>query len=396
MPITIRIAKSTEVKEEVYRLRYRVYSLEEGVFPKSEEEMVYDEFDQLPDTMNLLAFMDGTPVGTLRMVKDSDLGLPVEKMIDISSLRKNRQPEFGDTPLFNVGMLAIRKDFRNTIGLLGGMLKFALSLGKYYSIRDVVVTINYQIESMMRDHVGLKRIGETFRPKDIENFVVPMYGKMEEIERQFPIEMLPFGFTEFIEMFERRIYSRHEVVCRKGEPGEEAYVVMRGSINVFVEPKIRMAIIPPGEMIGEMALIDDELRSADLIANARETELMVLAKSSFSQVLGEISPAARSMLLCLCSRLRHANAAVSSIERQRGIAERLRHLLLSLHQFRLEGITAPLDVDWAAEEIGVETEEIRDLFSQLTSHKIIRANDLDLIVDEPALTIYDFTIDFNK
>ena len=58
-------------------------------------------------------------------------------------------------------------------------------------------------------------------------------------------------------------------IFREGEPGETMYVVLSGQISIrkrFQDEEKELTVINPGETFGEMAILDNDPRSADAVA----------------------------------------------------------------------------------------------------------------------------------
>jgi rhodanese-related sulfurtransferase len=77
---------------------------------------------------------------------------------------------------------------------------------------------------------------------------------------------------------ERRRFKAGEFICREGDPGQEAYVIHSGAIDIRRRingaDKV-LARLGEGELVGEMALFRKAPRSADMVA-AADTELLVI------------------------------------------------------------------------------------------------------------------------
>ena len=85
-----------------------------------------------------------------------------------------------------------------------------------------------------------------------------------------------------------------DVLMREGDPGDCLYVVLTGRLLVFVtdpgDQGRNVGEIGPGEVVGEMALLSDEPRSATVKA-MRDTKLVRLSKAAFESLV-ESAPAA--------------------------------------------------------------------------------------------------------
>lgn len=57
----------------------------------------------------------------------------------------------------------------------------------------------------------------------------------------------------------------HEDICIKGEKGSDLFVILDGKVNVTSKNGEKLAEIGPGAVIGEVALVDDQPRSANAV-----------------------------------------------------------------------------------------------------------------------------------
>lgn len=103
--------------------------------------------------------------------------------------------------------------------------------------------------------------------------------------------------------------SSGSVLFLEGEPGECAYVVSEGSVQIIKQEEGRPVLIAergPGEMIGEMALIDDSPRFASAIC-VTDCELFLVHRDRFFELLGARSNIAERMLRMMTARVREAD-----------------------------------------------------------------------------------------
>ena len=100
---------------------------------------------------------------------------------------------------------------------------------------------------------------------------------------------LPSGQIEEIESSGEWVrLGQGEVLFRQGDPGDSFYVLVSGSLGVLVrDAEGRDKVInriPNGELVGEMALLTDEARSATIYA-IRDAELVRFSKEVFLLLL---------------------------------------------------------------------------------------------------------------
>ena len=92
------------------------------------------------------------------------------------------------------------------------------------------------------------------------------------------------------------------LLTEQGKPGQEAYVIVDGTAAVEVGGR-RVATLGPGELVGEMALIDNRPRSATVKATTA-MKLLALDVKSFRTLLDELPAANRAVMTKLTERIR--------------------------------------------------------------------------------------------
>jgi len=110
--------------------------------------------------------------------------------------------------------------------------------------------------------------------------------------------------------------ERGDVLFREGEPGDRLYVIGTGKIKLGRRaPDGRenlLAILGPGEMIGELSLFDPGPRTATGTAVA-DTTLYELAHSGLVIWLEQHPAVAKHLLCALAGRLRRTNEALADL-----------------------------------------------------------------------------------
>ncbi len=99
--------------------------------------------------------------------------------------------------------------------------------------------------------------------------------------------------------------ARGAVLCREGEVGRECFVVRDGEATVTIGGE-QVATIGPGDVVGELALLDGEPRVATVTA-ATDMRLVVLSRPEFNKVLADMPTVSRGILESVGARLRAAD-----------------------------------------------------------------------------------------
>ncbi len=108
-----------------------------------------------------------------------------------------------------------------------------------------------------------------------------------------------------------------ENLMEEGAPGDAAYVVVDGEFEVVKKSdaqSIVIAVRDPGEIIGEMALLDNAPRSATVRA-VRDGHVLKIRGKAFQHMLLESSTAALSLLRTVSRRLRQNEGLLRQSEK---------------------------------------------------------------------------------
>jgi|GEM_PF-1733542 len=107
----------------------------------------------------------------------------------------------------------------------------------------------------------------------------------------------------------RRTVKAGTVIFKEGTRGDEAFMIRKGSVDIVVDfegKPMTIATLGPGEIFGEMALIDELPRAAGAVA-AEDTELLIVRSPPFRRrldALSESDPVLRYLIDIYVSRLR--------------------------------------------------------------------------------------------
>jgi serine/threonine-protein kinase len=86
----------------------------------------------------------------------------------------------------------------------------------------------------------------------------------------------------------RRVFMPGAIICREGEPGEAAYMIVSGTCRAYrslADKKEILGTMTTGDVFGEMALLLDEPRAATVEA-VTATTVLVLDKATMTEGLG--------------------------------------------------------------------------------------------------------------
>lgn len=317
MAIRVKAAETAKELADVYKLRHQVYVEGEGYFKDHCADHIVDQFDTLAEVINVIAYKGDTPVGTIRLNKDSDIGLPCDEIYDFSEYRQTEheqaKAEGLPEPTFcSAGMLAIVEDCRNRRDLFQALFRMTLDVGATWGATHVLLTVNVKSSSIYK-RLGFVTISEQIWSEAIGEHIVAMVSPFQ------PVYDWAFGsFTDkkelmesFVGRFQVHLADAGSDICLEGEQGNEAFLITKGLIDItrtdsHLNDKLHLATLGEGEMFGELALIDDQVRSATATAKTN-VELMVLNREVFWDKLYADPKYLKNLLKVLTHRLRDAD-----------------------------------------------------------------------------------------
>jgi CRP/FNR family cyclic AMP-dependent transcriptional regulator len=119
-----------------------------------------------------------------------------------------------------------------------------------------------------------------------------------------------------VTMVTRRSAPRGSTIMAAGDPTDSLYIVISGRLKVMMGDadgkEVILTILGPGEFFGEMGLIDDEPRSASVVA-IEPCELLSIAKRDFKKCLSDNFEMTMAVMRGLVRRLREADRKIGSL-----------------------------------------------------------------------------------
>lgn len=114
----------------------------------------------------------------------------------------------------------------------------------------------------------------------------------------------------------RKTFRKDEIILLEEDAGSAFFVIVSGKVKVarsgHDEKEVILSILSESDFFGEMALLDGQNRSANVIAT-EETELFIIQRMDFLNLLKEYSEISIVLLQELTKRLRAADAKIKSL-----------------------------------------------------------------------------------
>ncbi|MBX3175197.1 MAG: Crp/Fnr family transcriptional regulator [Gemmatimonadaceae bacterium] len=128
--------------------------------------------------------------------------------------------------------------------------------------------------------------------------------------------LAPAEVANFATMAREKTYPKGSVILFEDDPGDSLFVVRAGRVKVVLVAEdgreVILGILGVGEHFGELSLIDDQPRSAHVVA-MEDSTLLVLRREDFRRRVEQSPQVAWALLIELSRRLRRADDKIGSL-----------------------------------------------------------------------------------
>jgi CRP-like cAMP-binding protein len=114
----------------------------------------------------------------------------------------------------------------------------------------------------------------------------------------------------------KRRFRRGEIIVEHGRKSNALFILLNGRARVLTSDsrgrEVILAVLQPGDYVGEMSLIDNQPHSATVRAEV-QTDMLILGRAEFARCLPENSSLAYAVMRGLVQRLRKADQQIESL-----------------------------------------------------------------------------------
>lgn len=112
-----------------------------------------------------------------------------------------------------------------------------------------------------------------------------------------------------------RNLSKDEMLIEMGDVNKNVYLILSGSFNVHLTRNNAdpVAVLKPGQSIGEIAIIDHQAASA-FVSATENSRVLIIDEDVMWSLIGSSHAVANNLLVILSQRLRHGNSVINKIK----------------------------------------------------------------------------------
>jgi len=180
-------------------------------------------------------------------------------------------------------------------------------------------------------------------------------------------------------------YRKNAVIITQGERSNSLYMILEGRVKVYAtDPEGRqtlLAFLNAGDFFGELSLLDDEPRSASVMA-VEHARLLRLTQDNFHQFAAMHPENLLPMLRMLASRLRSLDETICSLSTLDVYGRVARVLLNESEQHAPNTLTARLTHQDIAEMVGSSREMVSRILGDLRKGGYIRSDNKRIVIEK--------------
>lgn len=160
---------------------------------------------------------------------------------------------------------------------------------------------------------------------DLRELEIPLF-------RNLPAAQL----DELQALIHRKTFPPGATLMTFEQAGEVVYLILNGTVKIHIEQEdgtdVIVAILGPGEILGEMSALGLPIRSASVIT-IESTDLLWIDRDRFQRSLMSMPALSYNLACILASRLRHANDKIQALATQSVESRVARQILVFADQY---------------------------------------------------------------
>jgi CRP-like cAMP-binding protein len=196
---------------------------------------------------------------------------------------------------------------------------------------------------------------------------------MVKIARYVKSVKLEFKSDEF-----NRIYPKDNMIFSEGEPGEELFIIQKGSVKIAKivdNNEVLLAVLKAGDIFGEMALLESKPRAACAVAY-EECRLMAVNRANFERMVSTQPQIVSRLTTLLAERIWFIYKQLANTLISDPVGRMYDALLIQLEKNRVSFNPSTYTFDFGPRElvnmVGIHQNEGGLVFQKLQANKKIQ------------------------
>ncbi len=150
-----------------------------------------------------------------------------------------------------------------------------------------------------------------------------------------------------------RSYPKDSMIFSESQPGKELYIIQKGSVKITKivnDNEVLLALLKPGDIFGEMALLEDKPRSASAIAHEGAL-LLAVNKANFSRMVSSQPQIITRLTQLLSERIWFIYKQLANTQISDPVGRMYDALLIQLEKQRIPITNSSFTFDFGPQEL---------------------------------------------
>ncbi len=164
----------------------------------------------------------------------------------------------------------------------------------------------------------LSQVAPAIREHAFEKVIPPeLLALINKLQNNYPFfsDMEDKEVGQFLKLCHRENFKKGDEIFREGDSGNNFYLVVSGEVSISVGQK-EVARLKQGAVFGEMAMLDDALRTASATATEPSLLFSITRDILSSKMPRFANKVTLSIARQLSDKLREANGTIKNLQKQ--------------------------------------------------------------------------------
>ena len=315
MPQIIKLAKTASEIDDVLSVRYQCLRekghLASPIFELSKR--LIDHFDVFPTTLHLCVYSEGKINGTIRAFEYLSDESYVNRSHDYSESFKNLQSR-----CFFIDMIAFLNSMEYQKTVMNHSLSMICNILSFNHIKFAFCNLPTDLLIDL-DLISFKPVGTSFFCSELGLEITPILIDLQEGFNASLSKIIDKEIIRFQEAFYKIIFAPGEVLITQGEKGSTSYLLESGEVEVLVKGRTSEELIPinkigPGKLVGEIAMVTNQPRTASIMATT-VTPCLAFNRTDFMSLMFDDPHKSIDIFKIFSKRLQTANQKIAELSR---------------------------------------------------------------------------------
>ena len=197
------------------------------------------------------------------------------------------------------------------------------------------------------------------------------------------------GGTAKVQQGFNRQYEDNEIVFLEHEPGDELYIIQKGKIKITKivdNNEVMLAMLKPGDIFGEMAILENKPRSATVLSSG-DSVMLAVNKANFEAMVQQNPQLGTRLITLLSERIWKAYRQLANILITNPLGRLFDTLLTIVEENRVTVVhNASFSFDFGPDElvnmVGLGSDEGNVLVQDLFKNSKVKLQDNKIVVTD--------------